>query len=149
MGPTGPQGPAGPQGLQGPQGQPGNLAAPIDYNFGLGAAFKATPGVNELGGALDRNQIDTTNAVQTRLIITMGTNVLCNGSYAQAQYTPNGTDWYALSDQVPLTAANGTYSSAWQGLPTGANGDHLVRIVVFNAGTGAQVGLRQVHLQFK
>jgi len=152
-GPTGPQGspgPAGAQGIQGPQGPPGVLAAPLDYSFGLGTGFKASPGSNELGGALDRNQIDTSNAVQVRLVIALGPSVLGNGSYAQAQYTPDGTDWYALSDQVPVTTPNGTYSSPWQGLPTGANGDHLVRIVVFNAGTGAaQVGLRQVHLQFK
>jgi hypothetical protein len=149
-GSTGTQGPAGAQGPQGPQGPAGVIAAPFDYNFGLGTGFKANPGVNEVGGALDRDQIDMSNAIQVRLVITMATGVLPSGSYAQAQYTPNGTDWYALSDHVSVTTPNGTFSSLWQGLPTGANGDYLVRIVVFNAGSGAaQVGLRQLHLQFK
>jgi hypothetical protein len=49
-----------------------------------------------------------------------------------------------------VTTPNGIYSSGWQGLPTGANSDYVVRVVVFNAGTSAaQVGLRQLHLQFK
>jgi hypothetical protein len=49
-----------------------------------------------------------------------------------------------------VTTPNGIYSSGWQGLPTGADGDYVVRIIVFNAGTSAaQVGLRQLHLQFK
>ena len=49
-----------------------------------------------------------------------------------------------------MTTPNGIYSSGWQGLPTGADGDYVVRIVVLNAGTSAaQVGLRQLHLQFK
>jgi len=49
-----------------------------------------------------------------------------------------------------VTTPNGTYSSGWQGLPTGANGDYMVRIAVYNAGTIAtQVALRQLHLQFK
>src|SRR5271165_830695 len=98
-GPTGPQGspgPAGARGIQGPQGPPGVLAAPLDYSFGLGTGFKASPGSNELGGALDRNQIDTSNAVQVRLVIALGPSVLGNGSYAQAQYTPDGTEWNVL-----------------------------------------------------
>ena len=37
-----------------------------------------------------------------------------------------------------MTTPNGLYSSGWQGLPTGANGDYLVRIVVLNAGTAAE-----------
>jgi len=90
------------------------------------------------------------NATSVRLVITMATNALPSGSYAQAEYTPDGTNWYALSGEVPLTAPNGIYTSGWQGLPTGANGDYVVRVVVFNAGTSAtQVALRQLHLQFK
>ena len=90
------------------------------------------------------------NATAVRFVITIGANVLPSGSYAQAQYTPDGTNWFALSGEVPITTPNGLYSSDWQGLPTGANGDYVVRIVVFNAGTSAaQIGLRQLHLQFK
>jgi hypothetical protein len=90
------------------------------------------------------------SATAVRFVLTMSTNVLPSGSYAQAQYTPDGTNWYALSGEVPVTTPNGIYSSGWQGLPTGADGDYVVRIVVLNAGTSAaQVGLRQLHLQFK
>jgi len=107
-------------------------------------------GTNEVGGTLDRDQIDMLNATAVRFVLTMATNVLPSGSYAQAEYTPDGTNWYALSGEVPLTAPNGIYSSGWQGLPTGADGDYVVRVVVFNAGTSAtQVALRQLHLQFK
>ena len=85
-----------------------------------------------------------------RFVLTMATSVLPSGSYARAEYTPDGTNWYALSGEVPVTTPNGIYSSGWQGLPTGANSDYVVRVVVFNAGTSAaQVGLRQLHLQFK
>jgi hypothetical protein len=91
-----------------------------------------------------------TNATAVRLLLTIAASVLPSGSYAQAQYTPDGTNWYPLSEEVPVTTPNGLYSSGWQGLPSGANGDHVVRIVVFNAGTNtAQVGLRRIHLQFK
>jgi len=90
------------------------------------------------------------NATSVRLVITIATNVLPSGSYAQAEYTPDGINWYALSGEAPVTTANGIYSSGWQGLPTGADGDYVVRIVVFNAGTSAAtVALRQLHLQFK
>ena len=156
-GAVGPAGPAGAQGAQGspgpesPQGPAGSLAAPPDYNFYYGASgFRAAVGTNEVGAPSDRDQIDMLNATSVRLVITMATNVLPSGSYAQAEYTPDGTNWYALSGEVPLTSPNGIYSSGWQGLPTGADGDYVVRIVVFNAGNNvAQVGLRQLHLQFK
>jgi hypothetical protein len=90
------------------------------------------------------------NATSVRFVISLGATFLPSGSYAQAEYTPDGTNWYALSGEVPVTTPNGMYTSGWQGLPTGSNGDHLVRIVVFNAGSSAAVvGLRQLHLQFK
>jgi hypothetical protein len=156
-GAAGPAGPAGAPGAQGspgpagPQGPAGSLAAPPDYNFYYGASgFKAAVGTNEVGAPFDRDQIDMLNATAVRFVLTMATNVLPSGSYAQAQYTPDGTNWYALSGEVPVTTPNGIYSSGWQGLPTGADGDYVVRIVVLNAGTSpAQVGLRQLHLQFK
>jgi hypothetical protein len=107
-------------------------------------------GTSEVGNALDRNQIDMLNATAVRFLLTTATSVLPSGSYARAEYTPDGTNWYALSVEVPVTTPNGIYSSGWQGLPTGADGDYVVRIIVFNAGTSAaQVGLRQLHLQFK
>lgn len=153
IGPAGAQGTpgaAGPQGAQGPQGPPGALAAPPDYNFYYGTSFRAVVGINEVGTGLDRDQIDMLSASSVRLVITIAANVLPSGSYAQAQYTPDGTDWYPLSGEAAVTTANGTYTSGWQGMPTGANGDYMVRIVVFNAGTSAAtVGLRQLHLQFK
>jgi Collagen triple helix repeat (20 copies) len=148
---TGAAGPVGPAGAQGAQGPSGATAAPSDYSFYYGASgFKAAVGTNEVGGTLDRDQIDMLNATAVRFVLTMATNVLPSGSYAQAEYTPDGTNWYALSGEVPLTAPSGIYSSGWQGLPTGADGDYVVRVVVFNAGTSAtQVALRQLHLQFK
>jgi hypothetical protein len=126
------------------------MPAPADYSFTSGTGFKAVVGINEVGGTLDRDQIDMANANQVRLVVTLGASALASGSYADAEYTPDGSDWYALSGQVPLTTPNGAYFSTWQALPTGANGDYLVRIVVFNAGaSSAQVSLHQEHLQFK
>jgi hypothetical protein len=90
------------------------------------------------------------SATSVRFVITIGMSVLPSGSYARAEYTADGTNWYPLSGEIPVTTPNGTRSTGWQGLPTGANGDYMVRTVVFNAGTTAtQVGLRQLHLQFK
>jgi hypothetical protein len=55
-----------------------------------------------------------------------------------------------LSFFVNDTAPTEIYTSGWRGLPTGANGDYVVRIVVFNAGNGAAyIGLHQLHVQFK
>ena len=91
-----------------------------------------------------------TSATSVRLVLTLAAAALPSGSYAQGEYTADGTNWFPLSEQVPVTTPNGIYLSGWQGLPTGANGDYVVRIIVFNAGTaGAQIGLRQLHLQFK
>ena len=150
-GAVGAQGTLGAVGPAGPQGPPGTLAAPPDYSFYYGeAGFKALVGTNEVGGTFDRDQIDMLSATSVRFVITMATSVLRSGSYAEAEYTPDGTSWYPLSGEVPVTSPNGTYTSGWQGMPTGANGDYLVRIIVFNAGTTtAQVGVRQLHLQFK
>ena len=90
------------------------------------------------------------NATSVRLVVTIAAAALPSGSYAQAEYTPDGTNWFPLSGEVPVTTPNGLYTSGWQGLPTAANGDYVVRIVVFNAGSvAAQIGLRQLHLQFK
>ncbi|MGA2458027.1 MAG: hypothetical protein ABSF85_10700 [Terriglobales bacterium] len=147
---TGAAGAAGPTGATGAPGPPGATAAPSDYSFYYGNGFNAAVGTSEVGNSLDRNQIDMLNATSVRFVLTITTSVLPSGSYAQAEYTPNGTNWYALSGDVPVTTPSGIYSSGWQGLPTGADGDYVVRIVVFNAGTSAaQVGLRQLHLQFK
>jgi len=91
-----------------------------------------------------------TNASSVRLIVSVASTALPSGSYAQAEYTPDGENWYALSGEVSLTNANGTYSSGWQGLPTGANSDYLVRIAVFNStSSDEEFSLRQLHLQFK
>jgi hypothetical protein len=149
-GPMGGQGPAGSQGGQGPQGPAGTTAAPSDYSFYYGTGYKAGVGTFEVGGSFDRAQIDMTSATSVRFILTLGVAVLPSGSYAQAQYTPDGTNWYPLSGEVPVTTPSGLYSSGWQGLPNSANADHVVRIVVFNAGTAAaQIALHQLHLQFK
>jgi len=150
VGPAGGQGPAGPQGPQGPQGPAGTMAAPSDYSFYYGTGYKAGVGTIEVGGSFDRNQIDMTNATSVRCVVTIGAAALPSGSYAQAEYTPDGTNWYPLSGDVPVTTPNGLYSSGWQGMPTSANGDHMVRMVVLNAGSvAAQIALRQLHLQFK
>jgi hypothetical protein len=168
VGPPGPQGVAGPagpagargapgptgaqglQGLQGPQGPPGTLAAPPDYNFSGWGAFSANAGWSEIGNALYRNQIDMLSATSVRLVLTLGMYALPSGSFAQAEYTPDGTNWFALSGKVPLTTPFGIYSSGWQGLPTGANGDYEVRMVTFNSGGAVnQVSVYQLHLQFK
>jgi len=156
IGPIGPAGavgavgPAGATGPAGPQGPPGTTTAPSDYSFYYGTGYKAGVGTVEVGGSSDRDQIDMSNATSVRLVVTIGPSALPSGSYAQAEYTPDGTNWFALSGEAPVTTPNGLYLSTWQGLPTGANGDYVVRIVVLNAGTAAQqIGLRQLHVQFK
>ena len=168
VGPSGPQGPsgasgatgpAGSQGVQGPQGSigtegppgpAGTSAAPPDYSFYYGPGFNAAAGTSEIGNSLDRDQIDMTNAISIRFLITLAASVLPDGSYAQAEYTPDGVNWYALTGEVPVTTPTGIYSSGWQDLPTGASGDYVVRIVVYNAeARTAEFGVRQLHLQFK
>jgi hypothetical protein len=150
VGAVGPAAPAGVQGPAGPQGPPGTTATPSDYSFYYGTGYKAGVGTAEVGGTFDRDQIDMSNANSVRLVVTIGPSALPSGSYAEAEYTPDGTNWFALSAEVPVTTPNGLYSSGWQGLPTGANGDYVVRIVVLNGGTAAeQIGLRQLHVQFK
>jgi hypothetical protein len=77
-------------------------------------------------------------------------NALPSGSFAEAEYTPDGTNWFALSWRVPLTTPYGIYSSGWEAMPSGANGDYVVRIVTFNSASGTTpVSLYQLHLQFK
>src|ERR1700722_10104722 len=150
QGPAGAVGPAGVQGPAGPQGPPGTMASPSDYNFYYGTGYKTSVGEMEVGGTSDRNQIDMTNAISVRFVLTLAAAALPSGSYAQAEYTADGTNWFPLSEQVPVTTPNGIYLSGWQGLPSGANGDYVVRIIVFNAGTVAgQIALRHLHLQFK
>src|ERR1017187_5131678 len=155
-GPSGPAGgpgaagPAGSTGAQGPLGPPGTLAAPSDYNFSGWGSFSAAAGTSEVGNSLYRNQIDMLSATAVRLVLTLGMYPLPSGSYARAEYTPDGTNWFALSGTVPVTAPYGIYTSGWQGLPTGANGDYVVRIVTFNAASRTtQCSLYQLHLQFK
>src|ERR1039457_3410677 len=147
---TGAAGPAGSTGAQGPLGPPGTLAAPSDYNFSGWGSFSAAAGRGEGGNSLYRNQIDMLSATAVRLVLTLGMYPLPSGSYARAEYPPDGTNWFALSGTVPVTAPYGIYTSGWQGLPTGANGDYVVRIVTFNAASRTtQCSLYQLHLQFK
>ena len=147
---TGLAGPEGPQGPTGPSGSSGTLAVPFDYSFSFLPGLKAAPGLTEAGSPLDRAQIDMTSANQLRLIVSQGVKTLPTGSYVQVQCTTNGSDWYALSDPIPMAVPSSIYASPWQGLPTGTNGDYQVRVIVFNAGTlAAPSGLHQVHLQFK
>jgi len=144
------QGPQGATGTEGPPGPAGTSAAPPDYSFYYGPGFNAAAGTSEVGNSLDRDQIDMTNAISIRFLITLAASVLPDGSYAQAEYTPDGVNWYALTGEVPVTTPTGIYSSGWQALPTGASGDYVVRIVVYNAGaSAAELGVRQLHLQFK
>lgn len=150
QGPSGATGPAGPAGAQGPTGPAGTSVAPCDYNFSGWGSFSATAGWSEIGYGLYRNQIDMTTATSVRLVLTLGMYALPSGSFAEAEYTTDGTNWFALSGKVPLTTPYGIYTSGWQGLPTGADGDDVVRIVTFNSGSGTnQISLYQLHLQFK
>jgi hypothetical protein len=113
-------------------------------------SFRANAGWSEIGYALYRNQIDMLSATAVRLVLTLGMYPLPSGSFAHAQDTADGTNWFALSGKAPLTTPFGIYTSGWQGLPTGSNGDYVVRIVTFNSGSSAaQVSLYQLHLQFK
>jgi Collagen triple helix repeat (20 copies) len=149
-GSQGQQGQQGPAGTEGPPGPIGTSAAPPDYSFFYGPGFNATAGTSEIGNSLDRDQIDMTNALSVRFLITLANSVLPGGSYAQAEYTPDGVNWYALSGEVPVTTPAGISSSGWESLPTGANGDYVVRIVIYNASdSAAELGVRQLHLQFR
>jgi hypothetical protein len=149
-GPAGARGAPGPAGPEGPQGPPGTLAAPADYNFSGWGSFSANPGWSEIGNALYRNQIDMLSASAVRLVLTLGMYALPSGSFAEAEYTSDGTNWFALTGRVPVTTPSGIYSSGWQGMPTGANGDYVVRIVTFNSASSVtEVSLYQLHLQFR
>jgi len=53
-------------------------------------------GIVEVGGSFDRDQIEMSNATSVRLVVTIGPSALPSGSYAQAEYTPDGTNWFAL-----------------------------------------------------
>ena len=147
---AGSPGAPGPAGAQGPPGPPATLAAPSDYNFSGWGWFSANAGTSEVGYSLYRNQIDMSSATAVRLVLTLGMYALPSGSYAQAEYTPDETNWCALSGKVPVTTPFGIYSSAWEQLPAGANGDYVVRLVTFSSASAAtQVSLYQLHLQFK
>lgn len=149
-GPAGARGPKGFPGQTGAQGAPGTMAAPSDYSFSGWGSFSAAAGTSEVGNSLYRNQIDMTNTTSVRLVLTLGMYALPSGSYAQAEYSADGTDWIALSGTVPVTTPFGIYNSGWQGLPGGASGDYVVRIVTFNSASGTtQCSLYQLHLQFK
>ena len=58
-------------------------------------------GTAEVGGSFDRDQVDMSNAMSVRLVVTIGPSALPSGSYAEAEYTPDGTNWFALSGEVP------------------------------------------------
>ena len=150
QGAPGPAGPAGPQGPPGPPGAGAGLNVPADYSFGSADNFKAPVGLSEVGDNSYRVSIDMTSATAVRLVLTNGSRALPRGSYVQALYTADGTNWFTLSDQVPITTANRLIVGNWQGLPIGANGDYMVRLMVFNSAGGTTlVTLRQLHLQFK
>jgi len=150
VGARGAKGVPGPAGAQGSPGTSGTMAAPSDYGFSGWGSFSAAAGTSEVGNSLYRNQIDMTNAAVVRLVLTLGMYVLPSGSYAQAEYSPDGSGWIVLSGIVPVTTPFGIYNSGWQELPAGANGDYVVRIVTFNSATSTtQCSLYQLHLQFK
>ncbi|HVN20761.1 MAG TPA: hypothetical protein VMU05_18380 [Dongiaceae bacterium] len=153
LGPAGPQGPIGPtgeRGLPGSQGPPGPLIAPIDYLFRYGtAAYSTGVGLHEYGW--DRTLVDLTDANQSRVVVTIGTMGLSEGSYGQAQFsTDSGTTWANLTSQVPLDQTKGVYASNWSDIPSDAKGDFVVRFVVYNSGlASASIGIQQVHIQLK
>ncbi len=149
-GPAGANGAVGPSGAQGPTGATGTMPAPADYGFSGWGSFTANPGWSEIGNALYRNQIDMLSANEVRLVLSLGMNALPSGSFAEAEYTPDGVNWFALSGRVSLTKSYGLYFSGWQGMPTGSTGDYMVRIVTFNSsGSVTPVSLYQLHLQIK
>jgi len=122
----------------------------VDYSLGSADNFKAPIGLSEIGDNSYRLSIDMTSATSVRLVMTNGSRALSNGSYVQAQYTADGSNWFALSSEVPITNANRLIVGNWEGLPTGANGDYMIRFVVFNSSSATTlVTMRQLHLQFK
>jgi hypothetical protein len=147
--------------------RPGRM--PFDYTFqypsgscmsmafNVRSRFQAWPrctplvaaGTSELGNA--RDWIEMSGVSQIRLLVTLDSSVLPDGSYAQAEYRgPIDGQWYVLSRQAPLVSGADVSSSGWTPIPPDARGDYVVRIVVFNSGTAAAyVGLQQAHLQFK
>ena len=66
----------------------------------------------------------------------------------QAQYYSEGT-WSNLADPITLTDSS-VYVTAWAAMPSGANGDHQVRLAISNSGTQtATVSLYSAMLQYK
>lgn len=125
---------------------------PFDYTLRYATGgYKAPVGLAEVGLAYCRDLIDMSGVSQVRLIIIMGASSLSPGSYAIAQYSTDlGQTWNNLSPQVTASTGEATLSSGWGPLPTGANGDYLVRLAVYNAGSAtATIGLQNAHLQFR
>lgn len=128
------------------------LVMPFDYTMRYATGgYKAGVGLVEVGQAYCRDQIDMTSVSMVRLAIVMGPSPLKSGSYVVAQYSADaGETWNPLSPEVDVDTPNVALSSAWAPLPPGANGDYLVRLAVYNAGTAAAtVGLQNAHLQFR
>lgn len=151
-GAPGPQGPPGVQGVAGPQGPagpPGPMMVPADYSFTRSDTYTMSAGSSELGNGRERNRIDMTNVSAVRVVIDIATTAP-SGTYVQAEYSGDGTNWIALSGQTPISSGKGLYWSGWTSIPSGAKGDYVVRLTVFNGGTaGTKLGLGQVHLQFR
>lgn len=91
-------------------------------------------------------QIDMTLPQQLRLVVSSASaNPLCT---VQAQYYSGGA-WANLGDPVTVTNSS-IYVTAWTAIPSGANGDHAVRLAITNTGTQTvTVTLHSAMLQFK
>jgi hypothetical protein len=103
--------------------------------------------LNEIGNALYRNQVNMLSANAVRLVLTLGMYALPSGSFAEAEYTPYGVNWFALSGRVLVTTP---FTAFTQARGKGCQPERVVRIVTFNsANSVSQASLFQLHLQFK
>jgi hypothetical protein len=91
-------------------------------------------------------QIDMTLPQQVRLVVYANTS--CTQCTVQAQFYQGG-NWTNLTDSI-APANHSVTATAWAPLPSGANGDYPIRLVLANSTTSSfTVYVHSVMLQFK
>lgn len=111
-----------------------------------GGAYNKTVPAGSTVYSASLAQIDMTLPQLTRLIIASGGS--CLTCTVKAQYY-NGSGWSDLTTTITPTSA-AIFVTAWEALPTGANGDFQIRLAFVNSGSAqASVNLRTSTLQFK
>lgn len=111
-----------------------------------GGTFSQTVASGGVGYTAALTQIDMTLPQKVRLVVSSTANT--PNCTVRAQYY-NGTSWVNLTDAITLSSAT-VYATAWDNIPSAANGDYQIRLAINNTGTiSAAAGLRSATLQFK